>query len=74
MSASGKHKNRKFDQETFRKGVCEFYETLKVGEEGKLKWCHLLQEWFPAKEVKAAHYPRVLLEKTYPIFSVWEPI
>ena len=34
MSASGKQKNRKFDQEAFRKGVSGFCETLKVSRSG----------------------------------------
>lgn len=42
MSAWGKQKNRKFDQEAFRKGVLEFYETLKGSKEEVLKWCPVM--------------------------------
>jgi len=58
-NATGDQKKKKFPQEDFCKGVCEYYDAKRIlisdtGEETEQKWCHV-EGWQEADDVRCAH-------------------
>jgi len=55
MSATAKHKKRRFDTSEFRGNVLTAYNAVTVKGGAQLAWCHITGEWYEGDVVKAAH-------------------
>jgi hypothetical protein len=52
---AGRQNKRGFNRKKFSEKVDNYYKAAKIEHGERYRWCHILAQWIPHKDVRAAH-------------------